>query len=635
MATLYKFLMRPEGRIPVDWFAKQVAFADRTDGDIDTLVHPHRAYPHLDVRVQPRGLAGRSRSTGRGARAQSRTAYPTPCTSSLTQRFIDRRTSALMRGLKEKDELFAEIAEDGAVHVENHYVGRLQGFRFFPDAQAEGIHGKATRNAAAHVLANELAMRARRVAAAKNDAFKLTRRGQILWRDERDRAAGGGRGPAEARCHGHCDEHLSAGDKEKVQERLEAWLAEIVQERLKPLGEIGASKDISGLARGIAFRLSENFGSLRRDAIAEEIRSLDQTARAQLRRLWRPLRGVQYLFPALLKPASAELALVLWALKHGAAHGLDIDALPEPPRPGLTSVVADKAVPEAFYRVAGFHVCGPRAVRIDMLERLADLIRPLLAWRADRADVDPAQGRQRRRRVQGHARDDVDPGLLRGRARRCAAGARVPGWSACARPRLPPKPAEERPAQHLPAPADTAGALAARLPAGRAGGARRPGRNVADAMPSGGSRGAPEQPSAADASRPKGRRSGGQPAKQIQRSSGSDRAASRSARSRAADSAKERQGRRDGGPNGARAAPARRPRPAPRGTAAPVMQSAPPPRSGGVDPDSPFAALRALKPDLGKALPRNRSDGQRRPRRTQARERRRSGSTSGFGSPGW
>jgi ATP-dependent RNA helicase SUPV3L1/SUV3 len=40
---------------------------------------------------------------------------------------------------------------------------------------------------------------------------------------------------------------------------------------------------------------------------------------------------------------------------------------------------------DAFYRVAGFHVFGPRAVRVDMLERLADLIRPLLTWRLDPA----------------------------------------------------------------------------------------------------------------------------------------------------------------------------------------------------------------------------------------------------------
>ena len=84
------------------------------------------------------------------------------------------------------------------MHVENHYVGRLKGFRFFPDTQAEGIHGKAARNAAAHVLAKELAMRARRVAAAKNDAFKLTRRGARAVARGGDRAAGGGRGSAEA-----------------------------------------------------------------------------------------------------------------------------------------------------------------------------------------------------------------------------------------------------------------------------------------------------------------------------------------------------------------------------------------------------------------------------------------------------
>ena len=48
----------------------------------------------------------------------------------------------------------------------------------------------------------------------------------------------------------------------------------------------------------------------------------------------------------------------------------------------MTSVAATAGVPDTFYRVAGYHLCGPRAVRIDMLERLADMIRPLIAWRA-------------------------------------------------------------------------------------------------------------------------------------------------------------------------------------------------------------------------------------------------------------
>ena len=55
--------------------------------------------------------------------------------------------------------------------------------------------------------------------------------------------------------------------------------------------------------------------------------------------------------------------------------------LPEPPRAGLTSDVTDKALPEQYYRTAGFQVCGPRVIRMDMLERLDQQIRPLIIWR--------------------------------------------------------------------------------------------------------------------------------------------------------------------------------------------------------------------------------------------------------------
>jgi ATP-dependent RNA helicase SUPV3L1/SUV3 len=86
-------------------------------------------------------------------------------------------------------------------------------------------------------------------------------------------------------------------------------------------------------------------------------------------------------FPALLKPAAAELLLQLWALHGGADYGIDIDAMPERPQQGLTSVPANGALPEPYWRAAGFHVAGSRAVRIDMLERLSDLIRARVTWR--------------------------------------------------------------------------------------------------------------------------------------------------------------------------------------------------------------------------------------------------------------
>lgn len=383
VATLYRFLMSSEERIPEDWFAAQVALADRTDGDIDTLANriAHiRTWTFVSNRVDwlkdPGHWQGRTR--------EIEDSLSDALHEQLTQRFVDKKTSALMRGLRDKPALDADIGADGAIRVENHYVGRLKGFRFSPDVQAQGdgVHGKAQRNAASQVLAKELAMRVRRVVAAKNDAFKLTTQAHVLWRDEEIARLEPGDDPLKPSVQILCDEHLAQADKEKVQARVDAWLAEILAERLKPLVEIAAAQDIAGLARGIAFRLTEGFGILSRESVAEEIRSLDQQARAQLRRYGVRFGAFNIYLPLLLKPAAAELRLVLWALKNAGAHGLSIDALPQPPRAGLTSTVVDKTLPEVFYRATGYSPCGPRAVRVDILERLADLIRPLLSWRA-------------------------------------------------------------------------------------------------------------------------------------------------------------------------------------------------------------------------------------------------------------
>jgi ATP-dependent RNA helicase SUPV3L1/SUV3 len=381
VATLYKDLMGPTGRIGEDWFARQVALADRTDGDIDTLAN-RLAHIRTWTFVSNRSDWLKDPAHWQGRTRAIEDALSDALHECLTQRFVDRRTSALMKGMRDKEELSAEIKDDGSINVEQHYVGRLRGFRFTPDAQAEGVHGKAARSAAAQVLAGELGMRARRVAAAQADAFKIDRKGQILWRGEEIARLEAAEDPLRPSVVLLVDEHLSGPDRDKIQTRLETWLAETVAEKLKPLVDLSKAEDVTGLARGIAFQMKENFGVLKREAIAEELKSLDQTARAQLRRYGVRFGAFNIYFPQLLKPAPADLILSLWSLKHAAAAGLDVDKLPEPPRAGLTSSPVAPELPEAFYRAYGYHVCGPRAIRFDMLERLADMIRPLLAWRA-------------------------------------------------------------------------------------------------------------------------------------------------------------------------------------------------------------------------------------------------------------
>ena len=381
VATLYKSLRTGNERIDEDWFAKQVAFSDRTDGDIDTLSN---RLAHIRTWTF---VSNRANWLKDPAHWQARTREIEDQLSDalherLTQRFVDRRTSALMKGMRDKDELTADIAEDGAINVESHYVGRLKGFRFIADGpSSEGVNLKAARSAAAQVVSRELGMRTRRVVAAKADAFKLTRKGQLLWRNEEIAEVVASEDPLKPTFNLLVDEGISTPDREKLQSRVDAWIAEMTADKLKALVDLSKAEDVTGLARGIAFRLRENFGILKRDTVADEIKALDQPARGQLRKYGVRFGAFNVFFPPLLKPAAADLALSLWCVKNASTSGLSRDALPEPPRAGLTSVAADAAIPDAYYRAAGYHLCGPRAVRLDILERLADLIRPLLAWR--------------------------------------------------------------------------------------------------------------------------------------------------------------------------------------------------------------------------------------------------------------
>jgi ATP-dependent RNA helicase SUPV3L1/SUV3 len=391
LGTIYKHLMGDGETISEDWFAAQVAQADRTDGDIDTLsnrIAHIRTWTFVSNRA---GWLADPEHWRERTRAIEDT-LSDALHELLTQRFVDRRTSVLMKSMRDKDTLYADIENTGQIFVEKHYVGKLEGFRFTPDSTAAGLHGKAARHAAAKILAVELTDRAGRLCDGKNEAFKLERNGAVTWEGHEIGRLEAGEDHLRPSFALMADEHLALPDKERIAKRVEGWLSGLIETRLKPLVELSKAQEVTGLAKGIAFRLVENFGVLRREAVSEEIRSLDQEARAELRKFGVRFGAYNIYFPLLLKPAAADLLLLLWALRHGAEAGLDPANLPEPPRQGLTSVVVDKDVPEAFYTAAGFQVCGARAIRIDMLERLADMIRPLTSWRPTVDRPEPPAG---------------------------------------------------------------------------------------------------------------------------------------------------------------------------------------------------------------------------------------------------
>jgi ATP-dependent RNA helicase SUPV3L1/SUV3 len=128
---------------------------------------------------------------------------------------------------------------------------------------------------------------------------------------------------------------------------------------------------------------------LERQKVAEDVKGLDQPQRASLRKYGVRFGAYHLYIPALLKPAPRTLATLLYALKHDSDEMRGLDEVQQLASSGRTSIAANKDFAKNLYRVAGYRVAGERAVRVDILERLADLIRPALAWRDNAPGIKP------------------------------------------------------------------------------------------------------------------------------------------------------------------------------------------------------------------------------------------------------
>jgi ATP-dependent RNA helicase SUPV3L1/SUV3 len=391
ITTLFEFMVR-DGAISDEWFASQVAFADRTDGDIDTLAN---RIAHIRTWTfaanRPDWLRDPHHWQERTRAIEDR--LSDALHERLTARFVDRRTSVLMRRLKENAMLEAEITATGDVMVEGQHVGNLDGFRFALDPNAtDGPETKALRAAAQKALAGEITSRAEKLAASGNGDFVLAGDGALRWHGAAIAKLTEGDDALKPRLILLADEALPAPQRERVQARIDLWLANHVETLLKPLVDLRNAETLSAQARGIAYRLSENFGTIERNDIADEVKALDQETRATLRALGVRFGAYHIYVPPLLKPAPSGLLATLWALKNG---GLDVAGLPELTRlaaSGRTSVPVEQSYAKPLYRVVGYKLAGTRAVRIDILERLADIIRPLIAWRPTAEQTEPPPG---------------------------------------------------------------------------------------------------------------------------------------------------------------------------------------------------------------------------------------------------
>ncbi len=383
IATLFSDLVR-YGTVKEDFLAEQVHRADRTDGEIDTLsarIAQIRTWTYVSNR--PGWLADPTHWQEKTREIEDR--LSDALHERLTKRFVDRRTSVLMKRLRENAMLEAEISVNGDVFVEGHHVGQLTGFRFTPIAGTEGPDAKAVQGASLKALALEFEARAARMHAAGNSDLAISADGLVRWLGDPVARLSGSDHIMRPRVILLADEQLTGNARDHVAARIERFVNHHISTILKPLDDLSRAEDLQGLAKGLAFQLVENLGVLFRRDVTEEVKSLDQDARASMRRYGVRFGAYHIFVPALLKPAPAELITLLWALKNDGLDKPGYGDLIPVLAAGRTSVVTDASYERMFYKLAGFRFLGKRAVRIDILERLADLIRPLLQWKPGQA----------------------------------------------------------------------------------------------------------------------------------------------------------------------------------------------------------------------------------------------------------
>ena len=395
LTRIYENLAKA-GQLERDWVAGQLRHLDRLDGDIDTLmmrIAHIRTWTYITHRSGWTDTPEEWQSLARSIEDR----LSDELHNQLTQKFVDKRAAHLSRKLKEQVTLSASVKLDGTVLVEGEEVGRLDGFTFTPDISDS--EEKAMILAAARKgLPEEIERRVRAVLASADEAFKLQADGTIHWRESPLAKLRKSDNLYQPQIVMADAELVTTDQMARMQARVEQFITDHVAFILGPLLALAnpqvpsapsAEKEqspeaadgspakeettppatLSGAAKGVAYQLYEAYGTMLSSKVQGLLKELSETDRPLLARLGVRM-GVESLYMAdMLKPAAIKLRAVLWSVHHAI--------FPEqgPPAEGRVSIDAIDGVDDAYWLVTGYRRLGTKVMRVDMVERVAALVR--------------------------------------------------------------------------------------------------------------------------------------------------------------------------------------------------------------------------------------------------------------------
>ncbi|MBV8687596.1 MAG: helicase [Alphaproteobacteria bacterium] len=373
VARIFLHLTEGDGRIPHPWYAAQVAQLDNVQGDIDTLADriagvrtwayiAHRA----DWLADPVVMADMTREVEEK--------LSDALHERLTQRFVDRRTSVLLRdiGRKGAGEFPVIVDEQGEVTVGSFPIGRMEGFAFEVDPAARHADRKMLLATAERRLGGEYEKRAAALVADADANFSLRSEAglpvALLWRGHEVARLAAGKNLLSPRVIADRRlERLSQRGRDAVVDRLDLWLRRQVERFLGPLRQAGnAARDADSppAIRSILALLVDEGGIVARAAVAAALAGVGRDQRRLITRLKVKIGALDLFMPDVLKPEARRWRTALRA----AAAG---EPMPPLPPEGVTVLPCPANGERLLLQRLGFRALGPQMLRVDLVERLA------------------------------------------------------------------------------------------------------------------------------------------------------------------------------------------------------------------------------------------------------------------------
>ena len=363
VGKVFEFLNGKKGKITNTYMKKQLSSLDKLEGNVDSLsnrIANVRTWSYVSNKVN--WVENQDYWVERTKLLEDK--LSDRLHNELTKSFIDKRASALARGLKQDMNFKTEIVENEKVIIDNQFIGKLKGLKLELDLKAGTLDTdiKSLKKAARQSIGPELSKRVREI--INTGLLEIKDDFKIYWGKFPIAKLLPGKDYLDPELYLIIDDIIETNDQKDLQIYLEKWIKEKIAFVLKSLIDLKSLKESSSSIRALAYQLYENNGVIKREEVKDYLKNLAQEQRKILRNLGVKFGRYHVFLYKLLKPEAVSLRILLWKNYHQKHFDL------KPPTFGLNFLENKKINNKNFMLLCGFENFDNYFVRIDILERL-------------------------------------------------------------------------------------------------------------------------------------------------------------------------------------------------------------------------------------------------------------------------